>query len=75
MKIVFDETNNRVVTENDEHLFYTDDFESDNKVLINVVNMFNNDKTLIEIDDYLLSEELCTQDDRELIIESLFHLF
>lgn len=72
IKLVFDKNNNRVVTESDDQVFYTDDFETTNKVIETVVNMFNEGKSLTDIDEYLLDESECTQDDREIIIEALF---
>lgn len=41
-------------------------------VVDNVVSYHNSGKTLREIDDYLLDEELCTQEDREHIVETAY---
>jgi hypothetical protein len=80
--IVFDKVNSRVVTEDDTtNVFYTNDFGKDkdtyceDKVVENVVGMYNEGKTLMEIDEYLLDEGECTQDAREIIVESLYLLF
>lgn len=77
--IVFDKGNCRVVTEDDNHLFYTTDTDnSDNDcpddVVEVVVQMYNEGKDLMEIDYYLLDAD-CTQDAREIMVESLYHLF
>jgi len=80
MNLVNDNLNNRVVLEDDsEIVFYTDTFNSEDefctdKVVNNVVNMYNNKNTLREIDAYLLDEDGCTQDSREIIVEGLYLL-
>jgi hypothetical protein len=77
--IVFDQVNCRVVTEDDNQVFYTTDTENpDNdcpdEVVAVVVQMYNEGKDLDEIDEYLLDAD-CTQDAREIMVESLYHLF
>lgn len=42
------------------------------EVIDNVVNLFNKSNDLIEIDEYLLNEGLISQDEREIVIESLY---
>lgn len=80
-KLVFDKVNARVVTEDDEQVFYTDefvdgsDYECSDKVVDTVVQMFNEGKGLMEIDEYLLDEGECTQDAREVIVESLYFIY
>ena len=78
-KLVFDDTNCRVVTEDDTiNAFYTDDENPDNQcpheVVEVVVKMYNEGKELMEIDAYLL-DAVCTQDAREIMIEGLYPLF
>ena len=81
MKLVFDQVNARVVTENDEQVFYTNDFDAnsdyhcEDEVVQNVVDMFNEGKGLMDIDEYLLDECKCTQDAREVIVESLYTIY
>lgn len=80
-KLVHDITNARVVTEDDEQVFYTDEFvdgsgyQCSDKVVQTVVDMFNEGKGLMEIDEYLLDEGECTQESREIIVESLYTLY
>ena len=75
-----DKVNARVVTEDDNHVFYTSDENPDNDCpdevvdVVVVVQMFNEGKDLGEIDEYLLDAE-CTQDAREIMVESLYLLF
>lgn len=79
-KLVHDKVNARVVSEDDSiNAFYTTDNENkDNdcpdEVVDEVVKMFNEGKTLIEIDEYLLDAE-CTQDAREIMVEGLFFCY
>lgn len=81
MKLVNDKVNARVVLEDDsKNAFYTDKFNTENyrcsdKVVDTVVEMFNNGKDLIDIDEYLLDEGECTQEAREVIVEGLFLIF
>ena len=78
--LVHDKVNARVVSEDDSiNVFYTTDNENkDNdcpiEVVYEVVKMFNEGKTLIEIDTYLLDAD-CTQDAREIMIEGLYPIF
>lgn len=44
-------------------------------VIDNVVNIWNSTKSVDEVDEYLLDEEKCTQEEREHIVESLFEYF
>ena len=37
--------------------------------------MFNEGKGLMEIDEYLLDESECTQEAREIIVESLYTIY
>ncbi len=86
IKLVFDSVNARIVTENDEHVLYTDVLECPDSVVENVVNSNNSfvDKTMSEkmwddhfykIDNYLMDEVLCTQEDREIILEGVFRSY
>jgi hypothetical protein len=77
-KFVFDEVNCRVVTADDEHnMFYTEELTCSNDVVNEVVRIMNTTEQEFplgsegEIDIYLLDAP-CTQEDRELIVESLF---
>jgi hypothetical protein len=78
MKIVHDKTNARVILNDDSRAaFYTDKFNTEeyhcsDKVVDTVVEMFNDGKDLIDIDEYLLDEGECTQEAREVIVEGLF---
>lgn len=78
--LVFDKVNARVLAEDDSfNVFYTVDTENpDNDcpddVVEVVVQMYNEGKDLYEIDDYLLYAD-CTQDAREIMVESLFHVY
>jgi len=84
MNLIYDDINTRVVLEDDSEVaFYTNTFNSEDeycsdKVVNNVINMYNNKNSskniLIEIDAYLLDENECTQDSREIIMEGLFLL-
>ncbi len=72
-KLVFDDINCRVVTEDDSiNAFYTDN-QCPHEVVEVVVKMYNKGKKLIEIDAYLLDAD-CTQDAREIMIEGLNNL-
>jgi len=81
MKLKYDKEVARVVTLDnkltafDTSKFNTGDLECDDEVVENVVNMFNEGKTLEDIDDYLLDECKCTQDAREVIVEGLYHIY
>jgi hypothetical protein len=44
-------------------------------VIDNVVNIWNKTKSFDKVDEYLLDEEKCTQEEREHIVESLFEYF
>jgi len=78
--IVFDKVNSRVVSEDDSiNVFYTVDTENpDNdcpdEVVEVVVQMYNEGKELMEIDEYLLDAD-CTQDAREIMVEALYPLY
>lgn len=74
-KLVHDDVNARVVTEDDNQVFYTSDLECPDEVVTNVVNMFNEGKDLSELDEYLLDEDRCTTEDREIIVESLYFIY
>jgi len=78
-KWIFDSVNARVVTENDGHIFYTDNLTCPDSVVEEVVRLHNeNTNELPElgsegiIDSYLLDEGQCTQEDREIITECIF---
>lgn len=76
-KIVFDEVNERIVTEDDtKNIIYTEQFE---KRLFptfrDVVTLWNDNAHLQEIDDFLATDERCTQEEREEIIESFWNTF
>ena len=72
-KWVFDETNARVVSEDDSvNIFYTNDLYCPNSVVKKVVRLHNSGKGLKEIDEYLLDEEQCTTEDREHIVENIY---
>jgi hypothetical protein len=45
------------------------------EVIDNVVNLWNKTHSIEELDDYLLDESNCTQEDREIIVESLFEFY
>ncbi len=77
--IVFDKGNCRVVSQDDSiQVFYTDNKDPDDncpdEIVEVVVKMYNEGKTLAEIDEYLLNAE-CTQDARETVMEGLFPLY
>ena len=63
------DTNTIIEEETGDVVMYGDDVTPE--VLSNVVFMYNQGKELSEIDQYLLDEELCTQDGREFIIENI----
>lgn len=79
-KLVHDKVNARVVSEDDGiNAFYTTDNENEDNdcpedVVDEVVKMFNEGKTLMDIDTYLL-DAMCTQDAREIMIEGLYPIF
>jgi len=65
-------------TELDEDLWKTlgrQYSDMDEDVVINVVTMWNEGKTLAEIDDYLLDEGRCSQEEREIIVEGIYKFF
>ena len=76
--VVFDSDNCRVVAEDDSFvLFYTDELTCQDFVVNNVVKIYNDNKhdksKMIELlDNYLLDEEQCTSDDREIILENIY---
>ena len=80
MKIVYDIDNDRVVSEDESNLvFHTLPLSCPDEVIYKVVEIFNEvdgDEEYVgsssELDDYLLDEYRCTQDDREFIIESIY---
>jgi|GEM_PF-4838780 len=61
--------NSIIEEETGDVVIYGDDVTPE--VLSNVVKMYNQGKNITEIDQYLLDEELCTQDEREFIIENI----
>ncbi len=78
-KWVFDTLNNRIVVEDDSiNVLYTDDLETPNKVFEKIVEIHNSDITANQlgstgsIDEYLLDEGDCSEDDREFIVEELY---
>ncbi len=76
-KLIYMDGFDRVESEDGVVVFETQDLycneeEEDRIVIDNVVNMFNDEKTLEEIDLYLLDEARCTQDDREVIVEGIY---
>jgi len=63
----------RVVLEDDsKNVFYTRDLTCPTIVVENVVKMHNDGQDLRAIDEYLLNEGLCTQEDREIIVEGIY---
>ena len=65
----------RVVLEDDsKNVFYTRDLTCPTIVVENVVKMHNEGADIMEIDAYLLNEGLCTQDDREIIVEGIYNI-
>lgn len=80
MKIIYDIDNDRVVSEDGSKLvFHTLPLSCPDEVVYKVVEIFNEVKGgeeyvgyESEIDDYLLDEYRCTQDDREFIVESIY---
>jgi len=61
--------NSIIEEETGDVVIYGDDVTPE--VLSNVVKMYNQGKNITEIGQYLLDEELCTQDEREFIIENI----
>ena len=61
--------NSIIEEETGDVVMYGDDVTPE--VLSNVVKMYNQGKNITEIDQYLLDEQLCTQDEREFIIENI----
>ena len=51
-------------------LFDTHEIDSD-IVVYNVVTMLNENKGIMDIDAYLLGEDRCTQDEREIMVEGI----
>jgi hypothetical protein len=80
-KLVYDIGNARVVLEDDSaNAFYTNTFDSEDdyctdEVVHKVVELFNIGCHLMEIDEFLLHSEECTQDAREIIVEGLFNIY
>lgn len=82
MKIVYDKVNARVVSEDDSrNVFYINDLDLScpEEVIERVVEIFNSVGegeeyvgSSSDIDDYLLDECRCTQEDREHIVESIY---
>lgn len=80
LKWFFDEDENEVSTYNLVNVFYTDELECSNHVIETVINLYNNCTDENEhfigsegiIDEYLLNEGECTQEDREIICESIY---
>lgn len=80
IKLVHDKTNARIVFEDDSiNVFYTDNLVNDyyvsDETLDTIVNMYNDGKTLFEIDEFLLDDIGCTQNAREVIIDSLSEIY
>jgi hypothetical protein len=82
MKAIYDIDNARVILEDDsEACFYTDKFNVDpdypcsEETIQTVVQMFNSGSTLMEIDEFLLNDETCSQDVREEIVEGLYKIY
>lgn len=79
--LVFDSVNCRVVTEDDVHVFYTDKMECPDDVIYKVTTFYNQNKekalSLLgsegAIDQYLLDEGRCSQEDREEIVKNLYN--
>ena len=72
LKWVHDVDNARVIDEHDKNcVFYTDKLICDASIIDEVVRLHNIDSDG-EIDDFLLNDERCTQDDREVIVEGIF---
>ena len=57
-------------TNTDETIFETNDIQ-DTRVVDVVVTLLNVDKDVMAIDTYLLNEDRCTQEEREIIIEGI----
>lgn len=80
MKIVYDIENGRVASEDDSrNVFYVSGLSCPDEVIYKVVEIFNSIEegeeyvgSSSEIDDYLLNEYRCTQEDREFIVESIY---
>lgn len=77
-KLIFDEINCRVVTEDGKsNVFSTDTLKGDFHCAVSsihkVVKMYNEGKSLREIDEFLLDDFSSTQEAREIISESLYH--
>ena len=80
MKLIHDKGNSRVVLEDDsKNAFYTDELVGDayasDETVDTVVTMFNEGKSLIEIDEFLLDDIGCTQEAREIITEGLYKIY
>lgn len=78
MKLIFDKDNARVVSDDDKLVvLYTNEFEigtdmeCGDEVFEKIVELFNNGRTLAEIDRYLIDSPKCTQEAREAITETL----
>lgn len=80
LKWHFDKDENEVATENNVTVFYTDELECPNSVIEKIVDLHNNSEEgndLIGsggiIDEYLLDEAECTQEDREIICDEIYN--
>lgn len=80
-QLEYDKGNCRVVlTDDTQNAFYTDKFNKSalicsDDVVDKVVEMFNAGKSLVDIDEYLLDEEKCSQEAREIIVEGLYYIY
>lgn len=78
MKLEYNDTYYSIINDSDtETLLYLDDLQgvgifNMESVLSNVVEMYNNNKPLTEIDNYLQNCSDCVEEDREEIMEALF---
>lgn len=75
MKLVHDSINARVLLEDDtRNAFYTDELTCPHSVVDEVVSIYNTTQDIMQVDLYLLDEEKCTTEDREIIIEGINNL-
>ncbi len=70
---------NRVEDEDGTEVFSTEDMyctedldHNESNTIDDVVNMYNDGKSLEEIDEFLLDDGRCTQEDREIITEGIY---
>lgn len=76
IKLIHDFNNARVVLEDDTlNAFYTDELGCPNEVIDRVVELYNTGLDLLDIDKYLLDEEKCSSEDREIMIEGLYYIY